>query len=73
MLSMLPGRQVVEDVDLVAVREQRIAEMGSDEAGPAGDQTAHLILRPVRSHPMRSSAPGTKNLAESADAGGKNW
>ncbi len=34
-------RQVVEDVDRVAVLEQHIAEMRADEAGAAGDQKAH--------------------------------
>jgi hypothetical protein len=33
--------QVVEDDDLVAGIEQAIGQMGSEEAGSAGDQAAH--------------------------------
>jgi hypothetical protein len=32
-----PGRQVVEDEDLMAVLEQRLGQMRSDEARAAGD------------------------------------
>ncbi len=35
------GRQVVEDEDLVAALEQRLGQVGADEAGAAGDQNTH--------------------------------
>ena len=36
-----PGRQVVEDQDLVALREQGVGEVGADEPGSAGNQGTH--------------------------------
>ncbi len=36
-----PGREVVERVDLVAAREERLGEVGSDETGAAGYEDAH--------------------------------
>jgi hypothetical protein len=33
-----PGREVVDDMDIVAARQQRLGEMGSYEAGTAGDE-----------------------------------
>ena len=33
-----PGREIVERVHLVAAREKRLGEMGSDETGAACDQ-----------------------------------
>ena len=35
------GRQVVEDQDLVALREQGVGEVGADKPGSAGDQGTH--------------------------------
>ena len=35
------GREVVDDPHLVAAREQRVDEVGADEAGAAGDESAH--------------------------------
>ncbi len=32
-----PGREIVEGMDLVAAREERLGEMGAHEAGAAGD------------------------------------
>ena len=36
-------REVVDDVDLVAALEQRLREVGTDEAGAAGDQCLHGV------------------------------
>jgi hypothetical protein len=36
-----PGREVVDDRHLVAAREQRVDQVGADEAGAAGDQSPH--------------------------------
>ena len=35
------GRQVVEDADLVAAREERLGQVRSDESRTASDQHAH--------------------------------
>ena len=35
------GREVVEDEDLLSVREQQLGEVRADEAGPARDQRLH--------------------------------
>jgi hypothetical protein len=37
-------REVVERVDAMATVEELVGEMGSDEAGSAGDQYAHLRI-----------------------------
>ena len=37
MLAMLPGQQVVDADDRVAAVEERLGEMGADEAGGAGN------------------------------------
>ena len=37
----LPLREVVEDVHLVAAREQRVDDVRADEAGPPGDDRPH--------------------------------
>ena len=41
MLSMEPGRQVVEDEHRVAALEQRFGQVRSDEAGSAGYERTH--------------------------------
>ena len=40
MLAMVAGEQVVDADHRVAAVEQRLAEMGADEAGGAGDDDA---------------------------------
>ena len=36
-VAQTPGRQVVNDGDQVAARQQPLGQMTADEAGPAGD------------------------------------
>ena len=45
MLSIEPGRQVVEDEDLVAALEQRLGQVRPDEPGAAGNQHTHQFCR----------------------------
>jgi hypothetical protein len=40
-VALLAGGEVVDDGDLVPALEQGIDEIGSDEAGSAGDEGAH--------------------------------
>ena len=40
------GREVVDDVDLVAVRDEGVDEVGADEAGAAGDEGLHGPTQP---------------------------
>ncbi len=40
------GGQVVQDLHLVALIEQRFGEMGPDESGPASDQRSHSVSFP---------------------------
>src|SRR5262249_51411025 len=49
------GREVVEDEDLVALLEQRIGEMGPDEAGAPGDQCTHASC-PFKAAATRSTS-----------------
>ena len=37
-IGHLPGREIIEHRDLVALGKQRFHEVGADEAGAAGDQ-----------------------------------
>ncbi len=46
MFFSLPGAEVVEDHDLVAVLDEPVGEVGSDEAGPACYQHAHIWALP---------------------------
>ncbi|GGV12833.1 hypothetical protein GCM10010182_36460 [Actinomadura cremea] len=51
------GRQIVHADDLVAVGEEPVDEMGTDEAGRAGDQNEHVFImrRPWRQAARRPS------------------
>ena len=44
--SRLPVREVVDDDDLVAPREQGVDEVRADEAGAAGDDAARTCSNP---------------------------
>ena len=40
----LPVREIVDDVHLIASREQPVHEVRADEAGPAGDDRPHARI-----------------------------
>ena len=46
-----PGREIVDDGDLVAPREQAADQMVTDESGPAGDENPHACLPGCRRGP----------------------
>ena len=50
------GREVVDDGDLVALVEQGVDEVRSDEAGTAGDEGAHRPRDGTRRHADRTAA-----------------
>src|SRR5262249_33639091 len=52
------GAEVVDDVDLVALGQQPIDDVGADEAGASGDEHSHADLR-VRNHSMVSRSPSS--------------
>ena len=41
-----PGREIVDDVHLVAVRDEHVDDVGADEAGAAGDEDLHGPTQP---------------------------
>ena len=43
-VALGPGEQIVEAQNVVAVGEQAVAEMGTEEAGAAGDEDALLAV-----------------------------
>ena len=47
-VALRAGRQVVERIDLPAVREQEFGEVGADEAGPAGHECGSGRLHGVK-------------------------
>ena len=59
----LAGRQVVGDVDLPSLGQQRVGEVAADEAGAAGDQRA--AAHPA---PRNSAADSVNRLRSSANA-----
>ncbi len=67
-VCLASGEQIVDDDDAVALAEQGIAEMGSEETGAAGDQSAlltHAFLVPFL-RPFLSAAAGTPSGWEAA-------
>jgi hypothetical protein len=36
-VRVTPGREIVENDDVMTIREQTLGQMTSDESGPAGD------------------------------------
>ena len=48
-------REVVDDVHLVAARDERVGEMGADESGAAGDEGLH---EPTEARPGAAPKPG---------------
>ena len=53
-VALRAGREVVERVDLPAVGEQQLGEVGADEPGAAGDECRPLASITGRSLPSRS-------------------
>lgn len=53
-VAALAGRQVVEDAHRIAFFQQRIAEVGTNEAGTAGDQNRG-ISHDDRNDPVRAA------------------
>jgi hypothetical protein len=53
----IAGAQIVEDCDLVAIGDECVDEVGTDEAGTAGDENSHansLSPRKPRSRTLPS-------------------
>jgi hypothetical protein len=61
-VRLAAGAEVVEDLDLHPSREKGLDEMGADEAGSAGDESAHAVFlgrgrRDSGSYQRRRGAP----------------
>jgi hypothetical protein len=54
------GRQIIKDMDFVSVIEERVCNVGPDEAGTAGDKSFHesQLLTPVENVRQRRRPEG---------------
>src|SRR4029077_8403590 len=78
-----PGREVVDDVDLLTLGQEPLDQAGADEAGPAGDEHPHETIpppgpgastrAPVSRSPGGTTAPGPTMVTPDTAAPASTW